>query len=108
MDQRISFVTLAVRDLEASRAFYVDGLGWTPDLHVPGEVLMIKVGETGDAVIVGVVARCGIKRFVTALRIADEVEAARGSAVTGFHDRDGDVMHLLDRLLAIVQQSFIV
>jgi len=44
MDQRISFVTLAVRDLEASRAFYVDGLGWTPDLHVPGEVLMIKVG----------------------------------------------------------------
>ncbi len=30
MDQRISFVTLAVRDLEASRAFYVDGLGWTP------------------------------------------------------------------------------
>ena len=45
MDPRISFVTLAVRDLEASRAFYVDGLGWTPDLHVPGDVLMIKVGE---------------------------------------------------------------
>jgi catechol 2,3-dioxygenase-like lactoylglutathione lyase family enzyme len=44
MDQRISFVTLAVGDLEASRAFYVDGLGWTPDLHVPGDVLMIKVG----------------------------------------------------------------
>jgi catechol 2,3-dioxygenase-like lactoylglutathione lyase family enzyme len=44
MDQRISFVTLAVRDLEASHAFYVDGLGWTPDLHVPGDVLMIKVG----------------------------------------------------------------
>ncbi|MFC5179220.1 VOC family protein [Nocardioides taihuensis] len=44
MDQRISFVTLAVRDLGAARAFYVDGLGWTPDLHVPGDVLMIKVG----------------------------------------------------------------
>ena len=28
MDQRLSFVTLAVRDLDASRAFYVDGLGW--------------------------------------------------------------------------------
>lgn len=28
MDQRISFVTLAVRDLDASRGFYVDGLGW--------------------------------------------------------------------------------
>jgi hypothetical protein len=45
MDQRISFVTLAVRDLDATRAFYVDGLGWTPALDVPGEVLMIKVGE---------------------------------------------------------------
>ena len=45
MDQRISFVTLAVRDLDASRAFYVDGLGWTAALDVPGEVLMIQVGE---------------------------------------------------------------
>jgi len=45
MDQRISFVTLAVRDLDATRAFYVDGLGWAPALDVPGEVLMIKAGE---------------------------------------------------------------
>lgn len=45
MDQRISFVTLAVRDLDASRAFYADGLGWAPALDVPGEVLMIQVGE---------------------------------------------------------------
>jgi catechol 2,3-dioxygenase-like lactoylglutathione lyase family enzyme len=44
VDQRLSFVTLAVRDLDASRAFYVDGLGWEPTLDVPGEVLMIKVG----------------------------------------------------------------
>ncbi len=45
MDQRISFITLAVRDLEASRAFYLDGLGWSAELHVPGEVLMIRAGE---------------------------------------------------------------
>lgn len=44
MDQRLSFVTLGVRDLAASRAFYVDGLGWDPALDVPGEVLMLKVG----------------------------------------------------------------
>ena len=44
MDQRISFVTLAVRDLERTRAFYVDGLGWTPATYVEGEVLMIQVG----------------------------------------------------------------
>jgi catechol 2,3-dioxygenase-like lactoylglutathione lyase family enzyme len=45
VDQRISFVTLAVRDLAASRGFYVDGLGWTAALDVPGEVLMVQVGE---------------------------------------------------------------
>lgn len=44
MEQRISFVTLAVRDLDATRRFYVDGLGWEPALHVPGEVLMIQAG----------------------------------------------------------------
>jgi catechol 2,3-dioxygenase-like lactoylglutathione lyase family enzyme len=44
VDQRISFVTLAVSDLEATRRFYVDGLGWEPALDVPGEVLMLQVG----------------------------------------------------------------
>lgn len=45
MDQRISFVTLAVRDLEATRRFYVGGLGWAPEMYVPGEVLMFRAGE---------------------------------------------------------------
>ena len=45
MDPRISFVTLASRDLDATRRFYVDGLGWTPELDVPGEVVMIRAGE---------------------------------------------------------------
>lgn len=45
MDQRMSFVTLAVADLEATRRFYVDGLGWEPMIHVPGDVLMIKVAD---------------------------------------------------------------
>ena len=45
MDQRISFLTLAVADLDASWRFYVDGLGWEPALHVPGDVLMIQAGE---------------------------------------------------------------
>ena len=44
-DQRVSFVTLAVRDVAASRAFYLDGLGWEAALDVPGEVVMIRVGE---------------------------------------------------------------
>ena len=45
MEQRISLLTLAVRDLEASRRFYVDGLGWTPHLEAPGDVVMIRVGQ---------------------------------------------------------------
>lgn len=45
MDQRISFVTLAVTDLEASRRFYADGLGWTPELEVAGEVVMFAAGD---------------------------------------------------------------
>jgi uncharacterized protein len=45
MDQRLSFVTLAVRDLGASRTFYVDGLGWRPEVDVQGEVLMFKVAD---------------------------------------------------------------
>lgn len=45
MEQRVSFITLAVADLDRTRAFYVDGLGWTPELFVPDEVLMIRVGD---------------------------------------------------------------
>lgn len=45
MDQRVSFVTLVVTDLGATRAFYVDGLGWEPELHVVGEVLMFRVAD---------------------------------------------------------------
>jgi len=45
MDPRVSFITLAVPDLEAARRFYVDGLGWEAAMFVPDEVLMIQVGD---------------------------------------------------------------
>jgi catechol 2,3-dioxygenase-like lactoylglutathione lyase family enzyme len=45
MDQRVSFITLAVSDLGASRRFYVEGLGWEPELHEVGEVLMFRVAD---------------------------------------------------------------
>jgi catechol 2,3-dioxygenase-like lactoylglutathione lyase family enzyme len=45
MDQRISFITLAVAAVARSHQFYVDGLGWSAELFVPDEVLMIRVGE---------------------------------------------------------------
>jgi hypothetical protein len=45
VDPRLSFVTLAVADLDRTRAFYLDGLGWAAEVDVPGEVLMVRVGE---------------------------------------------------------------
>ncbi|MCL1871242.1 MAG: VOC family protein [Promicromonosporaceae bacterium] len=44
MDQHLSLVTLVAADLAASRRFYVDGLGWTPQFEEDGEVLMFRVG----------------------------------------------------------------
>lgn len=44
MDQRIHFTTLATPDLDAARAFYRDGLGWTALLDVPGEILFFQIG----------------------------------------------------------------
>ncbi|MGH3346783.1 MAG: VOC family protein [Nocardioides sp.] len=45
MDQRVSFITLAVSDLAATRRFYVDGLGWEPALEVEGDVIMFHVAD---------------------------------------------------------------
>jgi catechol 2,3-dioxygenase-like lactoylglutathione lyase family enzyme len=45
MDPRVSFISLAVPDLEAAQLFYVDGLGWEAAMTVPDDVLMIQVGD---------------------------------------------------------------
>jgi catechol 2,3-dioxygenase-like lactoylglutathione lyase family enzyme len=45
MEPRVTFITLGVPDLDAARRFYLDGLGWTPTLDVPGEVIFIQVGH---------------------------------------------------------------
>ena len=106
MDPRISFVTLAAHDLDVTRAFYVDGLGWTPELDVPGEVVMIKVGdhlvlslwdEAAFEAEVGPIARGdGTPPFTLAHNVAtrEEVDAvladarALGAEVRGPVERD--------------------
>jgi len=45
MDSRATFITFATSDLDAARSFYVDGLGWTPTLDVPEEILFFQVGH---------------------------------------------------------------
>jgi len=44
MDQRVHFVTVSTADLDAARRFYVDGLGWTPTLDVPEEIIFFQIG----------------------------------------------------------------
>jgi uncharacterized protein len=44
VQQRLTLVTVGVRDLAVSRRFYLEGLGWTPTLDVP-EVVFLQVGH---------------------------------------------------------------
>jgi catechol 2,3-dioxygenase-like lactoylglutathione lyase family enzyme len=44
MQQRLTMVTLGVVDLDVARAFYVEGLGWTPLLDA-GEAVFLQVGS---------------------------------------------------------------
>jgi hypothetical protein len=44
MERSATFITVATADLDAARAFYVDRLGWSPLLDVPGEILFFQVG----------------------------------------------------------------
>lgn len=44
MEQRLSFITLAVADVSRSRAFYVDGLRWRP-IFEADDVLMLPVAD---------------------------------------------------------------
>lgn len=70
MDPRISFITLAVADLDATRRFYVDGLGWHPELDVPGEVVMIRVG---DKLVLSLWAEPGFEAEVGPIRRGDGI-----------------------------------
>lgn len=70
MDQRISFITIAAHDLDRSRAFYVDGLGWVPELDVPGEVVMLPAG---DRLILSLWAQQGFEAEVGPVREGDGV-----------------------------------
>jgi len=83
MDQRLNFVTLVVSDLDASRRFYLDGLGWRAAMDVPGDVVMIHVGdrvvlslwaEASAAAEIGPVQRGGTLPFTLAHNCHDAAE----------------------------------
>lgn len=45
MQPRVDLISLGVRSVDASRSFYVDGLGWRVHREVPGQVLFLQVNH---------------------------------------------------------------
>lgn len=45
MQPRVDFISLGVRSVAASRAFYVDGLGWPVHRELDGDVVFIQVNH---------------------------------------------------------------
>jgi len=45
MQPRVDFISLGVRSVDASRAFYVTGLGWPVHREVPGEVVFMQANH---------------------------------------------------------------
>ncbi|GAP53984.1 glyoxalase/Bleomycin resistance protein/dioxygenase [Arthrobacter sp. Hiyo6] len=45
MQPRVDFISLGVRSVDASRRFYVEGLGWPVHREVPGEVVFIQANH---------------------------------------------------------------
>ena len=85
MEQRISFVTLAVGGGARPPEVYLDALGWTAEMHVPGEVLMIRVGEH---VVLSLWDRAHFEAEVGP--IADGSSGSSGSSgINGSSDRAG-------------------
>ena len=72
MDQQVHFITVATADLDAVRAFYRDGLGWSPLLDVPGEIVFFQVGP---GLVLGL--------FDAAAFAADQGIAAEGLGTSG-------------------------
>ncbi len=93
MDPRINFVTLVVAQLDCARRFYLDGLGWPAALDVPGQVVMIRVGdklvlslwaEAAARAEIGEVTRGGTLPFTLAHNVGSpqEVDAVLDTART--------------------------
>jgi catechol 2,3-dioxygenase-like lactoylglutathione lyase family enzyme len=103
MDQRVSMIMTAAQDIAKLRAFYEEGLGWTP--WVPGGGAMYKVGhsvvvflpaaylaaERGEAVSEG--GKTSLAVFVESKAKVDEIFqralAAGAKQTSGVRDRDG-------------------
>lgn len=91
MDQHVHVITAATGDLDAARRFYVDGLGWTPLLDVPGEIIFFQVAP---GVVLGLFDAAAFAADIG----ADSVGASTPSGFTLAHNVTGP--DEVDRVLA--------
>jgi len=105
MDQRVSMIMTGAQDIEKLRAFYEQGLGWTPWAPPQPTSVMYKVGhsvlvfldggylaqERGEPLTQG--SKTSLAVFVESKAKVDEIYAkalASGASQTsGVRDRDG-------------------
>lgn len=91
MEQRVSFITLAVENVARSRAFYVDGLGWMPRFEAE-DVVMLPAGEhlmlslwsrEGFAAEIGAPPMPGVAPLTLSHNVRTEAEADEVLALAG-------------------------
>lgn len=105
MDQRVSMIMTGAQDIPKLRAFYEDGLGWTPWVPANDASVLYKVGhsvlvflndaylaaERGEAVTAG--SKTSLAVFVASKQEVDETFAralaAGATRTSGVRDRDG-------------------
>jgi catechol 2,3-dioxygenase-like lactoylglutathione lyase family enzyme len=92
MEQRISVVTLGVKDLARSRRFYVEGLGWKPAFENK-EIVFFQAG--------GMVFAIFLRDELAADFLANSKEFGRPAMALGYNVRSqGDVDPLIARAAA--------
>jgi uncharacterized protein len=84
--QQLHFVTIGVRDLGASRRFYVDGLGWEPAMDLP-EVVFLQVGH---GLLLGLWPAEDMEADVTGGAAGPPAEPGSGTPFTLAHNVDSD------------------
>jgi catechol 2,3-dioxygenase-like lactoylglutathione lyase family enzyme len=89
MEQRLSFVTLGVRDVARSRLFYCDGLGWRQSRAGDANVAFIDAGGV-------VLALFGRSALAADAGIADDGSGFSGLALA----HNVREKHEVDRVLA--------
>lgn len=94
VDQRLHFLTVATRDLDRARAFYVAGLGWAPLLDVDGEIIFFQVAP---GMVLGFF---DAEKFDEDLAVGEPTDRVRGVTLSHNVNSETEVEATITRLAA--------